>query len=171
MIEQKAKKIKLFISDVDGVLTEGRIVYDNYGDELKFFNVQDGFGMVLLRKAGIKTAIITAKKTKAVERRARDMRINALYSEHKKLKAYGKLLKKFRLKDDEVCFIGDDILDLPIIKKVGLAVAPPNAVDDIRNRVHYVTGKEGGKGAVREVIEIILKSQGIWDKTVNSYLG
>ena len=169
MIEERAKKVKLLILDVDGVLTDGRIVYDNFGDELKFFNVNDGLGVYLLGKVGIKTVIITAKKTKAVMKRARDMRVAAVYSNHYKLKIYQKVLKKFRVKDEEVCFMGDDLLDFPIIKRAGFAVAPPNATEEVKNTSHYITKKHGGKGAVRELTEIILKSQGLWEKAISRY--
>lgn len=170
MIEERAKKIKLLILDVDGVLTDGRIIYDNFGDELKFFNVNDGLGMFLLYRAGIRSVIITAKKTRAVKRRAHDMRVAAVYSNHHKLKIYQKVLRKFRVKDEEVCFMGDDLLDLPIIKRAGLAVSPPNAVEEVKSSSHYITERHGGKGAVREVVEIILKSQGLWDKVISKYL-
>ncbi|MFC1666769.1 KdsC family phosphatase [Candidatus Omnitrophota bacterium] len=169
MIEEKARKIKLLILDVDGVLTDGRIIYDNLGDMLKCFNVLDGFGMMLLYKGGIKSVIITARKSRVVRRRARDMHVAAVYSDHRKLRVYEKVIKKFRLKDEEVCFIGDDLLDLAIIKRVGFAVAPPNAVEEVRKVSHYITKKEGGKGAVREAIEIILKSQGLWDKVTSRF--
>ena len=169
MIEERAKKVKLLILDVDGVLTDGRIVYDNFGDELKFFNVNDGLGVYLLGKVGIKTVIITAKKTKAVMKRARDMRVAAVYSNHYKLKIYQKVLKKFRVKDEEVCFMGDDLLDFPIIKRAGFAVAPPNATEEVKNTSHYITKRHGGKGAVRELTEIILKSQGLWEKAISRY--
>lgn len=169
MIEERAKKVKLLILDVDGVLTDGRIIYDNFGDELKFFNVNDGLGVYLLNKAGIKTVIITAKKTRAVIKRANDMRVAAVYSNHHKLRIYQKVLKKFRVKDEEVCFMGDDLLDLSLIKRAGLAVAPPNAIAEVRNLSHYITKKEGGKGAVRELTEIILKSQGLWEKAISAY--
>jgi 3-deoxy-D-manno-octulosonate 8-phosphate phosphatase (KDO 8-P phosphatase) len=169
MMEERAKKIKLLILDVDGVLTDGRIIYDNFGDELKFFNVNDGLGVYLLRKAGIKTVIITAKKTRAVIKRARDMRVQAVYSNHYKLKIYQGVLKRFRVKDEEVCFMGDDLLDLPIVRRVGLAAAPPNAIEEVKNSAHYITRKYGGRGAVREVIEIILKSQGLWDRVISEY--
>lgn len=169
MIEERAKKIKLLILDVDGVLTDGRIVYDNFGDELKFFNVQDGFGMMLLNGAGLKSVIITAKKTRIVRRRAREMKIAEVYSDHEKVKVYKKVIKRFKVKDEEVCFMGDDLLDLGIIKRVGLSVAPPNAVEEVKASAHYVTKKEGGKGAVRELIEIILKSQGLWDGILSRY--
>ncbi|MFH1854395.1 MAG: HAD-IIIA family hydrolase [Candidatus Omnitrophota bacterium] len=170
MIEDLAKKVKLLILDVDGVLTEGHIIYDNFGDELKCFNVHDGLGMFLLNKAGIRSVIITAKNSKVVKRRAHEMRVAAVYSNHDKLKIYQKVLKKFRVKDSEVCFIGDELLDLPLIKRAGLAVAPPNAVEEVKAASHYVTQKHGGRGAVREVIEIILKSQGLWEKTISRYL-
>lgn len=170
MIEERAKKIKLLILDVDGVLTDGRIIYDNFGDEFKCFNVRDGLGMYLFYKAGLKSVIITAKKTKAVKRRARDMRVAAVYSDHRKLNIYKQVLKRFRVKDEEVCFIGDDLLDLPIIKRAGFAVSPPNGSEEVRNSAHYITDTQGGSGAVREVIEIILKSQGLWEKVIAGYL-
>ncbi len=169
MIEERAKKVKLLILDVDGVLTDGRIIYDNYGDELKFFNVNDGLGIFLLRNAGIKTVIITAKKTRAVIKRAREMRVAAVYSNHYKLKIYQKVLRRYRVKSEEVCFMGDDLLDLPLIKRVGLAASPPNAVEEVKNSSHYITQRYGGKGAVREVTEIILKSQGLWEKAISDY--
>jgi 3-deoxy-D-manno-octulosonate 8-phosphate phosphatase (KDO 8-P phosphatase) len=169
VIEERAKKVRLLILDVDGVLTDGRIVYDNFGDELKFFNVNDGLGIYLLQKAGIKAVIITAKKNRAVVKRARDMRVAAVYSGHHKLNIYEKVLKKFRVKDEEVCFIGDDLLDLPLIKRAGFAVAPPNAIEEIKSISHYITQKYGGKGAVRELAEIILKSQGLWEEVISVY--
>ena len=169
MIEERAKKIKLLILDVDGVLTDGRIIYDNFGDEIKCFNVHDGFGMTLLSRAGIKSVIITAKKTRIVERRARDMRVARVYSDYKKLKVYEKVIRKFRVKDEEVCFMGDDLIDLPVIKRAGLSVAPPEAIEDVKKSCHYITKNSGGKGAVRELIEIILKSQNLWDKVTSQY--
>ncbi|MCX5687875.1 MAG: HAD-IIIA family hydrolase [Candidatus Omnitrophica bacterium] len=169
MIEEKAKKIKLLILDVDGVLTDGRIIYDNFGDEIKCFNVHDGFGMTLLHRAGIKSVIITAKKTRIVERRARDMHVIKVYSDYRKLKVYEKVVKKFKVKDEEVCFIGDDLIDLPVLKRAGLSVAPPEAVEEVKFFCHYITKKSGGKGAVRELVEIILKSQGLWYNVTAEY--
>ncbi|HDP16407.1 MAG TPA: 3-deoxy-D-manno-octulosonate 8-phosphate phosphatase, partial [Candidatus Omnitrophica bacterium] len=133
-------------------------------------NVHDGLGMFLLNKAGIKSVIITARLSRVVKRRASDMRVSAVYSNHDKLKMYKKVLKRFRVKDEEVCFMGDELLDLPVLKRAGLAVAPPNAVEEVKNIVHYVTRRYGGKGAVREIIEIILKSQGLWDKVITGYM-
>jgi len=167
MIEERAKKIKLLILDVDGVLTDGRIIYDNFGDEIKCFNVYDGFGMTLLHRAGIKSVIITAKKTRIVKRRAKDMHVAKVYSNYEKLKVYEKVIKRFRVKDEETCFIGDDLIDMPVLKRVGLSAAPPEAMEEVKNICHYITKKSGGKGAVREVIEIILKAQGLWDKVTS----
>ena len=169
MVEERAKKIKLLILDVDGVLTDSRIIYDNYGDELKCFNVYDGFGMTLLYRAGIRSAILTAKKTNIVMRRAKDMRVAKVYSGYKKLEIYEKAIKKFKVKDEEVRFVGDDFIDLPVLKRVGLSVAPSEAIEEVKNSCHYITKKSGGKGAVREVVEMILKSQGLWYNMISEY--
>lgn len=171
MIEERAKKIKLLILDVDGVLTDGRIIYDNFGDEFKCFNVQDGLGFALLHASGIKAVIITAKRSKPVLRRAREMGVVKVYQNAwQKLKVYNHILNKFKLLDEEVCFIGDDLIDAPIMKRVGLAVAVANAVEEVKNCAHYFTRKEGGRGAVREVIEFILKSQNRWSELIERHI-
>lgn len=170
-ILEKAGRIKLLIVDIDGVMTDGRIIYSVYGDELKFFDVQDGFGIFLLNKAGIRTAIITAKKSRIVKLRARDMRVARAYQGYiNKLIPFERLLKEFRLKPDEVCFIGDDLIDIPVLKRVGFAVAVPNAVDEVKAVAHLTTAKTGGRGAVREICDLILKSQNKWDLATSSYL-
>jgi 3-deoxy-D-manno-octulosonate 8-phosphate phosphatase (KDO 8-P phosphatase) len=170
LLNDKAKAVKLLILDVDGVLTDGRIVYGNYGDELKFFNVHDGLGMTLLKRAGISSVIITARKSKIVKRRARDFGASSVYSDHDKLKIYKKVLSKFNVREEEVCFIGDDLLDLPVLKRSGLAVAVPTAVDEVKNAAHYVTSHRGGFGAVREICDIILKATGKWEAVAAPYL-
>lgn len=170
-LEERAKKIKLLILDVDGVLTDGRLIYDNSGEELKCFNVQDGFGMTLLHNVGIIPIIITAKKSRLVSRRAREMGVFKVYQNAiKKLESYENVLREFKLSDEEICFIGDDLIDLPVLKRVGLAVAVVNAVQEVKDIAHYVTQKEGGKGAVREAIELILRTQGRWGEATKSYL-
>jgi len=167
----RAQKIKLFILDIDGVMTDGRIVYGNYGDELKFFDVQDGFGVLLARKAGLKVAIITAKGSKVVKMRAKELNIDALYQNSiDKLKAFKKLLKKIRVAEEEVCFMGDDLVDIPVLKKVGLAVAVPNAVSEVKMHAHMITARTGGRGAVREVCDFLIKSQGKWEEATSKYL-
>ena len=162
---EKLIKIKIVIMDVDGVLTDGRIVYGDHGDELKFFDVQDGFGIAMLRKAGLKTFIITAKKSKINERRAKELKVVKIFQKAPdKLKAYEKILKKFKTVPEEICYIGDDLLDLPVLRRVGFSVAVDNAVDEVKKTVHYVTKQKGGRGAVREVCDMIMKAQGRWDE-------
>lgn len=169
-IIQRAKRVKLLILDIDGVMTDGRIVYSIYGDELKFFDVQDGFGITLLNRAGIKSVIITAKRSRIVKLRARDMKVARAYQGYSdKLAAFNKILKAFRSDPADICFIGDDLIDLPVLKRVGLAVAVPNAVEEVRTGAHYVTQKTGGRGAVREICDLILKSQGKWDLATSKY--
>jgi len=171
-ITEKAKKIKLLILDVDGVLTDGRIIYDDFGDELKFFNVQDGLGLSLLYRAGIKTVIITARKSKSVLRRAKECHIDKVYQNSlKKIEVYRNILKKLKLKDEEVAFIGDDIPDLAILKRAGLAVTVPDAAPEVKKVSHYICVKSGGQGAARELVEIILKSQGSWEKAIALFEG
>jgi 3-deoxy-D-manno-octulosonate 8-phosphate phosphatase (KDO 8-P phosphatase) len=169
-LRDRAKKIKLLIMDVDGVLTDGKIVLDDKGNELKFFDVQDGLGVVVFKRMGFKTAIITAKGSRIVEERARHMEIDKLYQDaFHKIKAYEHLLKEFKLKDREVCFIADELIDLGVMKKVGFAVAVANAAPELKKCAHYITKKAGGQGAVREVVEIILKANNLWQKAIRIF--
>ncbi|MEW6170596.1 MAG: HAD-IIIA family hydrolase [Candidatus Omnitrophota bacterium] len=168
--EERAKKIKLLLLDVDGVLTDGRIIYDSRGHELKFFDVHDGLGVYLLKKQGIKTILITAKGSGAIRPRARDMQVEAVYENiTPKSIVYEKIIKKYNLKDKEICFVGDDFVDLCVMEKVGFAIAVSNACPEIKEVSHYVTQKEGGRGAVREVAELILKTQDKWYKAIEPY--
>lgn len=170
-LKNKIQKIKLLALDVDGVLTDGRIVVDGDGRETKFFDVQDGFGLVLFQKAGHKTAIISARAAGAVTARANDLKIDRICQDaYPKIHAYQELLEDFKLKDEEVCFIGDDLPDLVILKRVGFSVSVPEAAAEVKGAVHYVTAKRGGRGAVREVVELILKTQGKWGRTVADFI-
>ena len=170
-IIDRAKKVKLLILDIDGVMTDGRIIYGIYGDELKFFDVQDGFGITLLNWPGIKSVIITAKKSRIVKLRARDLKVARAYQGFvDKLKAFNKILRQFKVEPEEICFIGDDLIDLPILKRVGFAIAVPNAVGEVKESAHYITQKMGGRGAVREVCDLILKSQNKWDLATSKYI-
>ncbi len=168
-IQERAKRIKLLLLDVDGVLTDGRIVVGNYGDEIKNFNVNDGLGILLLKRAKIKCAIITAKLSRIVKIRAKHLSIDRLYENHYKIKSLRDIKRRFRVKEEEICFVGDDLIDIPILKRVGFAVAVPNAITDVKNVCHYTTQARGGHGAVREVCEIILKSQEKWDEVTRRY--
>lgn len=164
------KKIKLLLLDVDGVLTDGKIIYDSWGRNLKFFDVHDGLGVYLLKKAGIPTILITAKGSRAIWPRARDMGVEKVFENiSPKSAVLEKILKRYRLSKDEVCFVGDDLVDLCLMKRVGFAVAVFNASPEIKKSAHYITLREGARGAVREVAELILKSQGKWEGLVAGY--
>ena len=167
---QRASRVALLLIDVDGVLTDGRIVYAEYGDELKFFDVQDGAGLVFWNRAGLKSAIITARTSRLLKHRAKEMRVDFLAQGRlEKLPVYEQLLKRFRLSHEQVCAIGDDLMELAILRRVGFAVAVPNAVDEVRHVSHYVTKRPGGRGAVREVIDLILKAKGLWEPVLQRY--
>ncbi len=169
-ILEKAKKVKLLLLDVDGVLTDGRIIYDSKGRDSKFFDVHDGLGVYLLKKTGIPTILITAKGSRAIMPRARDMRVEKIYADvSPKSSVLGKILKKYKLSNDEICFVGDDLVDLCLMKKVGFAVAVFNAAPEIKQAASYITLRQGGRGAVREVAELILKVQGKWQELVGIY--
>ncbi|MBN1353270.1 MAG: HAD-IIIA family hydrolase [Candidatus Omnitrophica bacterium] len=168
-IQERAKKIKLLLLDVDGVLTDGRIIIGNYGDEIKNFDVRDGLGIMMLKKAGIKCAIITAKSSRIVSIRAKQLGIDRIYENHYKIKPLKEIKKRFRVNDDEICFAGDDLVDIPVLKRVGLAVTVPNASEEAKEAAHYLTQKKGGRGAVREICDIILKAQGKWDVVTRRY--
>lgn len=169
-ILEKAKKINLLLLDVDGVLTDGRIIYDSSGRDMKFFDVHDGLGVYLLKKAGISTIIITAKGSKAIRPRARDMQVEEIFENiSPKTAALDKILKKYKIDVGQICFVGDDLVDLCLMKRVGFAVAVFNACPEIKQASHYITLREGGRGAVREVAELILKSQGKWQELIRAY--
>ena len=169
-LRDRILRVKLVLVDIDGVLTDGRIILANHGDELKFFDVQDGFGLALLRRAGFKTVMIGAKKSRVHQRRAKELKITKIWQNvHDKLKVYQKLLRKFRACDEEACYVGDDLIDIPVLKRVGFAVGVPNAVPEVKELAHYVTERSGGRGAVREVADLILKTQGRWADATQRY--
>ncbi len=168
---QRIKPVKLLIMDVDGVMTDGSVIYNDKGEETKIFNVRDGHGIKMLQRAGIKAALITARLSECVKHRARNLGIELVYQGAvDKAKAFEDLLEKEGLKPEETAYMGDDVVDIPVLKRAGLAIGVSDAVDEVRELVHYITIKPGGKGAVREVVELILKAQGKWDEAVRRYL-
>jgi len=174
LMEEKLKarfrKIKLLLLDVDGVLTDGRIIYDSSGRDSKFFDVHDGLGVYCLHKFGINTVIITAKNSKTISPRSKDMRVAEVFADiFPKTAVLDKILKKYRVSAEEICFVGDDLVDLSLMRKIGLPVAVINASNDIKEVAAYVTVCRGGRGAVREVAELILKSQGKWKDVLSFY--
>jgi 3-deoxy-D-manno-octulosonate 8-phosphate phosphatase (KDO 8-P phosphatase) len=164
-IEEKARRIKLLILDVDGVMTDGSIILDNDGNELKRFHVRDGHGIKMLQRAGIKVGIITGRKSKVVEIRAEELGITEVYQKvYKKSDVYEKLIEKYQCEDENVAFMGDDIVDQELFKRAGLTAAPADAEDDAKKWADLVTDRKGGRGAVREFIDLILKSTGLREK-------
>jgi len=169
-IKEKAGKIKLLILDVDGVLTDGKVVYSEHGEELKFFDVKDGHGIKLLLRSGIEVAMITGRSSQCVKKRAEDLGIKMVFQKAlKKIEPYEKILNEKKLSDEEICVVGDDLPDLPILRKCGLAVAVPGSVEEVKKEVDYITTKEEGRGAIREVCEIILRAKGFWKKVTERY--
>ncbi|RZI43744.1 phenylphosphate carboxylase subunit delta [Herbaspirillum sp. HC18] len=165
---ENAKYIKLVILDVDGVMTDGRIVIDDNGVESRNFDIKDGMGVVVLMMSGVEVAIITSKKSGAVRHRAEELKIKRFYEGiKKKTEAYEDILKDMAITDAEVAYVGDDLVDLSMMKRVGLPIAVGDAVDDVKKCAAYVTKARGGYGAVREVAEMILKSQEKWEKVLS----
>ncbi|MCK5552504.1 MAG: HAD-IIIA family hydrolase [Deltaproteobacteria bacterium] len=168
---EKAKNVKLLILDVDGVLTDGRIVIDDRGVETKFFDVRDGHGIKLLKRAHIEVAIITGRQSQVVSHRARELGIDSVYQNiHDKLEVYEAILKEKGLKDGEVGFVGDDIVDLPLLKRVGFSAVVADGIEELKPYANYVSKNKGGRGAVREISELILKAQGKWPQLMERYL-
>jgi 3-deoxy-D-manno-octulosonate 8-phosphate phosphatase (KDO 8-P phosphatase) len=169
-IQRRASRIKLLLMDCDGVLTDGRIWLLEDGEQ-KTFNTKDGLGLELLHYAGLKSGIITGRESGALERRARELGVEFLrQGDPDKIKNFQQILAQANVDEDEVAFIGDDLTDIPLMRRAELAVAVADAVDETRTAAHYVTKAKGGLGAVREVTELILKSQGRWNDLVDEYL-
>ena len=170
-ITETAKNIKLLILDVDGVLTDGSIILDNKGNEFKAFHVRDGHGIKMLIRAGIHVAIITGRRSKVVERRAKELGIAEVYQKcYNKIEAYNRIKSKFSLRDNEIAFIGDDIVDLPLLKRAGLSFAVADSPEEVKSHASSVTKNRGGRAAAREVTDIILKAKGLWNKVIDGYL-
>ena len=165
-----AQKVKLVLLDVDGVLTDGRLYYGNAGEELKAFDIQDGLGIKLLQHAGIKVGIITGRSSVLVERRAKELGIDPLIQGREdKLTALNELLEKMTFDLEEIAFVGDDLPDLAIIRRVGLGITPANGNHLIASQALWQTKKSGGNGAVREVAELILSAQSKLESVLASY--
>ena len=167
----RAQKLKLMIFDVDGVLTDGRLYYSERGEEMKAFNIQDGMGIKLLQQSGIEVALITARRSRAVELRAANLQITHLYQgDEDKREAYAALLAKLGLTSEHSGYMGDDLPDLALITRCGFAATVPAAPEALKRRAHYVARAEGGQGAVREVCEFILRAQSKLDGAIAARL-
>ena len=163
-------KIQCLLLDVDGVLTDGKLIYTSSGEEMKAFNAQDGLGLALARRSGLRLGIITGRTSPMVERRARELNFDFLrMGSSNKSEAIRELMKETGIDASAIAYMGDDLNDLGAFAMVGLAIAPANAVTDVKNRADYITQASGGCGAVREAVEYILKREGVWNRLVEDY--
>lgn len=173
MSQDRAKKIKLLLLDVDGVMTDGKLFLIPSGDsmlEAKGFHAHDGTGFSLARLAGIKTGLITKRISATVRLRAHDLKIEHVYQgAADKLATFREILEKEKLKPEEAAFVGDDIIDLPVMRACGLSFAPADAREDVKDEAHVILDHKGGEGAVRDAVEYILKAQGKWEEVVRQY--
>jgi 3-deoxy-D-manno-octulosonate 8-phosphate phosphatase (KDO 8-P phosphatase) len=169
-MDERLMAIQLLLLDVDGVMTDGGIIYDGNGLETKIFNVKDGHGIKMLQRAGIEVGIITGRSSAVVDIRARELGIELLYQGAlRKLESYEDVRMKTGFTDSQIAYIGDDIIDVPVMRRVGFAAAPQDALAEAKKAAHYITSCNGGRGAVREVCDLILKGRGKWDEVVARY--
>lgn len=170
-IEERLKHIRLLLLDVDGVMTDGSLYFDDTGEEAKFFNSKDGLGISLLMKEGVGVGIVTGRSSDALLHRCRNLRIELVYQGIRdKLSVLPKITEKTKVSPMEMAFVGDDLLDLPMMLTVGVGIAVADAHEEVLKRADIVTVKNGGKGAVREVCDAILKARGAWENIVKSFI-
>lgn len=166
----RARDIRLALFDVDGVMTDGTLFIAQNGESYKPFNIHDGLGLKLLKSSGVATGIITGRQSAAVEARARELAIDHLIQgADNKLPAYEKLREKLGLKDAQISYMGDDLPDLPVLRRCGLAISPPEALQQVRDLAHFVTNAGAGKGAVREACQLIMQAQGTWEAAIGAF--
>jgi len=170
-LEARARNIRLVLLDVDGVLTDGTVAIAGSGDEWKAFSIRDGAAIVWAQRTGLEIGLLSGRASDATTRRAKELNITlVLQGEADKRAAYIHLVTSLGLKDDQVAYMGDDLIDLPVLRRVGLSAAPRDACEDVRSRVHYVTDSYAGHGAVREFLELILRGRGRWDALLRAHL-
>ena len=171
MIDEQAARIRLILFDVDGVLTDGTLLLHADGTESKVFDIKDGTGIVWAQRLGLTVGFLSARASAATAQRAAQLGITLVHQGvASKLETYEQIADSLMLDDDEIAYMGDDILDLPVLARVGLATAPADAAQDVRTRVHWVAQARGGAGAARELIELILRAQGLWESVLATYL-
>ncbi len=171
MITLRASKIKLLLFDVDGVLTDGKILLHADGTESKQFDIKDGSALVWAQRLGLTVGFLSARTSAATSQRAAQLGITLLHQGvASKLETYEQIADELLLDDEQIAYMGDDILDLPVLSRVGLSTAPADAADDVRARVHWVSQKMGGAGAARELIEMVLRAQDRWESILATYL-
>jgi len=170
-IQAKAARIKLLLFDVDGVLTDGKVVIHGDGTESKNFDIKDGIAMVWARRVGLTVGMLSARSSPSTAQRAAQLGITLMYQGvQSKIESYDQIVGDVCVDDEEVAYMGDDIVDLAVLERVGLSAAPADAAAEVQSRVHWVSQRKGGDGAARELIELILRAQGRWEGIVESYL-
>ena len=163
--------IRLLLLDVDGVLTDGSITYSDSGEQIKSFNTQDGLGLKLLMNSDIRVGIVTGRSSKALLHRCDNLGINLIFDDVKdKSAVLDTILSQTKISAEEIAFVGDDLIDIPIMKRVGIAICVPDAPYEVKQCAHIVTNRKGGHGAVREICESILKTQGLWEKIIKQFM-
>ena len=166
----RARRIRLVLLDVDGVLTDGRFLLMADGTDGRCFHTRDGHAIRMGQRAGLQFAILSGRRSRAVTLRAEELDlVEVLQGVSDKGAAFGELLDRLGLQDAEVCYLGDDVVDLPVLTRAGLAVAPADAAPEAAAAAHWVTSRPGGQGAVREAIELLLKAQGLWEREIERY--
>lgn len=171
-IAERARSLEWLLLDVDGVFTDGKLVYGAKGEEWKVFDVRDGFGTRLVQRAGLKVGILSGRGNDALEARVNELEMDALIRNRSdKSTAFDEFLAEAETTPERVAYMGDDLLDLPVLRRAGLAFAPEDAVAEVRERVHRVLSRPGGHGAVRELCELLLRARGDWDRLIAPLLG
>ena len=169
-LQNKLKSIRMLILDVDGVMTDGGIIFDHQGNEAKKFDVRDGHGLKMLMRTGVEVIILTGRTSPAVAHRAADLGITGIYQGAKnKLMVFEQILREKNILPDLVAYLGDDVVDIPVLRRVGFAATVADGSDYVKNVVDYITEREGGRGAVREICELILKARGEWLEATAKY--
>jgi 3-deoxy-D-manno-octulosonate 8-phosphate phosphatase (KDO 8-P phosphatase) len=169
-MNERLTAIQLLLLDVDGVMTDGGIIYDGNGLETKIFNVKDGHGIKMLQRAGIEVGIITGRSSAVVDVRARELGIELVYQGAlRKLESYEDVKLRTGLTDSQIAYMGDDVIDVPVMRRVGFAAAPQDALYEAKRAAHYIACCNGGRGAVREVCDLILKGRGVWNEVAARY--
>ena len=168
---ERARRVKLVLMDADGVLTDGKIIFFSGGNEAKMFDSKDGVGIRLAQRAGLKTGVISGRESEALLRRCEELGMDEIHQRvFEKLGAYEEILARLGLTDAECCFIGDDLVDAPLLKRVGLPIGVADGHPSLEPLLAYVTERAGGSGAVREAIDLVIRAQGKWDEVVGAYL-
>ena len=170
-VRLRLKKIRCLLLDVDGVLTDGKLHFTSTGEEFKSFDVQDGHGIAMALRTGLLVGFVSGRPSAVTARRAAELGVKiVLQAPTNKMEMVETVKAEYQLRDEEICFVGDELVDLPVLRRVGLAVAVPNATAEVKAAAHYITRRTGGAGAVREVIELILQATGRWETAIAKYL-